>query len=104
MDAAMIRQSSRFSVRIATMASSETWPLWTMTSSQMGSYIQFLEHNFELVNEIGPAFCPQRLAIIGGGSGSGLQNLTAHMPAMRCSGQLRGQANNGRCKRNESFF
>src|SRR5437762_9138161 len=37
--------------------------------------VQFLEHDFELVNEIGTAFRAPRLAIVSGVSGTGSQNL-----------------------------
>src|SRR2546423_4536919 len=53
-------------------------------------FIQFLEHDFEPVNEISAAFCAARLAIIGGAGGSGSQNLAADMSALRRPRQFAG--------------
>ena len=87
MEAAIILQSSRLSAIMATMFSGESMlPL----SNDFKPYrrFQFLEHDFKLMNEIGAAFCAARLAIVGSGGGSGSQNLTADMAALRCSWQL----------------
>src|SRR5262245_4117614 len=37
-------------------------------------FVQFFEHDFKFVNEVGSAFRTSRLPIIGGGRGSGSQN------------------------------
>src|SRR5438093_9101924 len=54
-----------------------------------GGFVQFLKDYLELVNEVGAAFGTARFTVVGGGSGSGPQNLTAYVPTLRRSGQLR---------------
>ena len=53
-----------------------------------GRFIELFENDFEFMNEVGPAFRAPRFPIIGGGRGSGSQNLTANMTALRRSWQF----------------
>ena len=53
-----------------------------------GRFVQLFENDFEFVNEVGSAFRAPRLAVIGGSRGSGSQNLTTNMAALRRSWQF----------------
>src|SRR5262245_11036595 len=50
--------------------------------------VQFFEYDFELVNEMGRAVRGSCLSIVSCSSGTGWQNLTANVPALRRLGQF----------------
>jgi hypothetical protein len=79
----MTQQSSRLSARIAISFRIEQG---TLNDHFKPDRFNNIKDNFELVDEVGPAFRTPRL--VGGGYGSQPQDLTADMAALWRSGQL----------------